>query len=97
MHRNFPQHSFYAWLDFIPKRAKHWGKLRIPDGDSTCCAAVVDPLSLYGKRNSSFIRGNFNLNYTYMSLITLEYDFEKDANENHQKRPVKMVPAFGYG
>jgi hypothetical protein len=56
MHTNFPQHSFYAWLDFIPKRAERWGKIRIPDGDSIRCAAVVDPLSPYGKRDSSFIR-----------------------------------------
>jgi hypothetical protein len=54
---NFPGPTFHTWLRFIPERAERWGKLRIPDGgDCIRCAAVVDPLSPYGKRDSSFVR-----------------------------------------
>ncbi|KAF8675268.1 Transposase family tnp2 [Rhizoctonia solani] len=43
-HTNYQEWTFHAWLAFIPDRAERWGKLRIPEGDSVCCAAVVDPL-----------------------------------------------------
>ncbi|CAE6504462.1 unnamed protein product [Rhizoctonia solani] len=81
-HTNYPEQTFHAWLDFIPERAERWGKLRIPDGgDSIRCADVVDPLSPYGKRDSSFVR----------------YTFQKDANENFPNLNIRMVEAFGYG
>ncbi|CAE6422063.1 unnamed protein product [Rhizoctonia solani] len=81
-HTNYPRWTFHAWLDFIPKRAERWGKLRIPDGgDRIRCAAVVDPLSPYGKRDSSFVR----------------YIFQKDANESDADADPDMVDAFGYG
>ncbi|KAF8697217.1 Transposase family tnp2, partial [Rhizoctonia solani] len=70
-----------AWLAFIPDRAERWGKLQIPEGDSVCCAAVVDPLLSYGKRDSSFV----------------QYKFQRDLNENFCNRPCNMVDAFGYG
>ncbi|CAE6429791.1 unnamed protein product [Rhizoctonia solani] len=67
-HTNFPRWTFHAWLRYIPEYAEHWGKLRIPDGgDCIRCAKVVDPLSPYGKRDSSFVR----------------YTYQKDANENY--------------
>ncbi|CCO34038.1 hypothetical protein BN14_08130 [Rhizoctonia solani AG-1 IB] len=81
-HTNQPEWTFHAWLGFIPKHAERWGKLRIPDGgDCIRCAGVVDPLSPYGKRDSSYIR----------------YEFETDANENYPNRDIEMVEAFGYG
>ncbi|KAF8725161.1 hypothetical protein RHS02_08353, partial [Rhizoctonia solani] len=81
-HTNEPEWTFHAWLDFVPTHAERWGKLRIPDGgDYIRCAAVVDPLSPYGRRDSSFIR----------------YEFEMDANENYPNRDIEMVEAFGYG
>ncbi|CAE6402042.1 unnamed protein product, partial [Rhizoctonia solani] len=81
-HTNFPNQTFHAWLKFIPERAERWGKLRIPDGgDCIRCAAVVDPFSAYGKRDSSFVR----------------YTFQKDANENYPNRTPDMIDAFGYG
>ncbi|CAE7185763.1 unnamed protein product [Rhizoctonia solani] len=79
---NFPRWSFHAWLKFIPEHAERWGKLRLPDnGDSIRCAAVVDPLSPYGKRDSSFVR----------------YIFQKDANEDYPGLAPNMVDAYGYG
>ncbi|KAJ1304209.1 hypothetical protein OPQ81_008609 [Rhizoctonia solani] len=43
-HTNYPDHTFYTWLEFIPEYCERWGKLRIPDGgDSIRCAAVVGP------------------------------------------------------
>ncbi|KEP45047.1 hypothetical protein V565_325120 [Rhizoctonia solani 123E] len=83
--RGFPLNdhwTFHAWLAYIPEHAGRWGKLRIPDGgDCIRCAAVVDPLSPYGKRDSSFVR----------------YTFQKDANKNYQNLEPRMVNAFGYG
>ncbi|KAF8689566.1 hypothetical protein RHS03_09095, partial [Rhizoctonia solani] len=79
---NEPEWTFHAWLDFVPTHAESWGKLRIPDGgDYIRCAAVVDPLSPYGRRDSSFIW----------------YEFEMDANENYPNCDIEMVKAFGYG
>ncbi|CAE6439581.1 unnamed protein product, partial [Rhizoctonia solani] len=81
-HTNFPRWTFHAWLEYIPEYAERWGKLRIPDGgDSIRCAKVVDPLSPYGKRDSSFVR----------------YGFQKDANEDYPNVAPRMVDAFGYG
>ncbi|EUC54718.1 hypothetical protein RSOL_068130, partial [Rhizoctonia solani AG-3 Rhs1AP] len=83
--RGFPLNdhwTFHAWLAYIPEHAGRWGKLRIPDGgDCIRCAAVVDPLSPYGKRDSSFVW----------------YTFQKDANKNYQNLEPRMVNAFGYG
>ncbi|CAE6513036.1 unnamed protein product [Rhizoctonia solani] len=56
------------FFPLIPEHVERWGKLRIPDGgDCIRSAAVVDPLSPYGKRDSSFVR----------------YTFQKGANENY--------------
>ncbi|KAL5639143.1 hypothetical protein ACGC1H_006605 [Rhizoctonia solani] len=81
-HTNFPRWTFHAWLGYIPEYAERWGKLRIPDGgDCIRCAKVVDPLSPYGKRDSSFVWCTF----------------QKDANENYRNLRPRMVDAFGYG
>jgi hypothetical protein len=60
---NFPGPTFHTWSKFIPERTEQWGKLCIPDGgDCIQCAAVVDPLSPYGKQDLSFVRiGTFKL------------------------------------
>ncbi|CUA77703.1 hypothetical protein RSOLAG22IIIB_12773 [Rhizoctonia solani] len=81
-HTNFLNWTFHAWLNYIPEHAECWGKLRVPDGgDCIRSAAVVDHLSPYGKRDSSFVR----------------YTLQKDANENHQNLKPRMVDEFGYG
>ncbi|EUC57653.1 hypothetical protein RSOL_227160, partial [Rhizoctonia solani AG-3 Rhs1AP] len=71
-----------SWYKFIPKRCDRWGKLRIADGgDCIRAAKVCNPTSVYGKRDSSFIR----------------FSYEKDENEDDPHAEVKMVTAVGYG
>ncbi|KAG8746105.1 hypothetical protein FRC11_012868, partial [Ceratobasidium sp. 423] len=50
-------------------------------GDYIRAAVAHNPTSVYGKRDSSFIR----------------FSYEKDKNENDPRAPIEMVPAIGYG
>ncbi|KDN42056.1 hypothetical protein RSAG8_07101, partial [Rhizoctonia solani AG-8 WAC10335] len=79
---NQPAHSFTEWYKFLPKRCERWGKLRIADGGDYIRAAVAcNPTSVYGKRDSSFIR----------------FSYKKDKNENDPRASIEMVSAIGYG
>ncbi|CCO37743.1 hypothetical protein BN14_11902 [Rhizoctonia solani AG-1 IB] len=81
-HTNQPDYSYQEWYKFLPKRCERWGKLRIAEGGDCIRAAVAcNPTSVYGKRDSSFVR----------------YSYEKDKNENDPRASVDMVSAVGYG
>lgn len=72
-HTNMPVQTFHAWLGFIPERCERWGKLRIADGgDCIRGAAVVDPLSPYGRRDASFVRvSTQNLDWDTTNFTTV--------------------------
>ncbi|KDN35864.1 hypothetical protein RSAG8_11226, partial [Rhizoctonia solani AG-8 WAC10335] len=79
---NEPGYSYAAWYKFLPKRCERWGKLRIADGgDCIRAAKACNPTSVYGKRDSSFIR----------------FSYQKDKNEDDPRASIEMVPAIGYG
>lgn len=42
-------------MEFIPERCERWGKVRIKGGDCVRSASACDSLTVYGKRNSSFV------------------------------------------
>ncbi|KAF8749189.1 hypothetical protein RHS01_10234 [Rhizoctonia solani] len=67
--------------DFVPTHANAGKTPDSNGGNYIRCAAVVNPLLPYGRRDSSFIW----------------YEFEMDANKNYPNRDIKMVKAFGYG
>ncbi|KAL5634296.1 hypothetical protein ACGC1H_006190 [Rhizoctonia solani] len=79
---NEPGYSYAAWFKFLPKQCERWGKLRIADGgDCIRAAKTCNQTSVYGKRDSSFVR------FSYM----------KDKNEDDPRASIEMVPAVGYG
>ncbi|KAG9097599.1 hypothetical protein FS749_005930 [Ceratobasidium sp. UAMH 11750] len=78
---NDPRRTFHQWLDFIPERCEQWGKLCIKGGDCIRSASASNPLSPYGRRDTSFVR----------------FTYDKDINTRHRLLPAKMVPAIGYG
>ncbi|KAF8755894.1 Transposase family tnp2 [Rhizoctonia solani] len=81
-----PEWTFHAWLDFVPTHANAGENSGFPWRHYIRCAAVVDPLSPYGRRDSSFIR----------------YEFEMDANKNYPNRDIRWsgvwlrAPRFHY-
>ncbi|KAB5587951.1 Transposase family Tnp2 protein [Ceratobasidium theobromae] len=79
---NNTSQTYRAWLDFIPERCERWGKLRIADGgDSIRSAIACNPLAAYGRRDSSFVR----------------FEFQKDKNEDDPNAEIEMIDAIGYG
>ncbi|KAG8736633.1 hypothetical protein FRC10_009073, partial [Ceratobasidium sp. 414] len=79
---NNPGRTFQEWMEYLPERCERWGKLRIADrSDRIRSACATNPLSAYGKRDSSFIR----------------FTFWKDKNETCRNLPVELVPETGYG
>ncbi|KAF8680434.1 hypothetical protein RHS04_04765 [Rhizoctonia solani] len=58
-----PRLTYHGWLAYLPERCKRWGKLRIGDGGDCIRSAVAcNPSSIYGKRDSSFVRRDENEN-----------------------------------
>ncbi|KAB5590246.1 hypothetical protein CTheo_6324 [Ceratobasidium theobromae] len=80
--QQLPRLTFHGWLKYLPERCERWGKLRIGDGGDCVRAAIAcNPSSVYGKRDSSFIR----------------FTCERDENENDPRAPINMIEVVGYG
>ncbi|KAF8748928.1 hypothetical protein RHS01_10449, partial [Rhizoctonia solani] len=61
--RQLPRLTYHGWLAYLPERCKRWGKLQIGDGGDCIRSAVAcNPSSIYGKRDSSFVRRDENEN-----------------------------------